>query len=561
MLGAISVTRTSPPGEITNLNATPCTTVGDLTDGTTYYYRVKSGDIAGLDTLEGNASREVSAVADANGCIKLNWTAAIRANTYLIWRTPISGNYTLVFNAGGDMDRDKHSMFLRNGLNYFTNRRTTLVTNLTDIGTTTEEPAAQGNYRAYMNYKLRNWSLGLITVSGGTDGGGEASFNDIYLADQANGWNQFLLRYSDNEFLLGHRVFESRDKITINNFFKERDFVLYHHDDIRMNNDGDLKTFGRVETNGNMTWGNSQFVSVAPAGRQYDPDILMQGGRFYGVKFLRNFGEIDNVALGGAQQPSSFYLTSASMTSQDDNAYINVVKDNNDQNWVLSGTDLKFNNVDLNRNARGFNIAVQPTDSFFNNIRYRDNSFELTNTVKGLVFSNPFYFNFISIFRYFGAAAINDSVTIINPTFGAGFNLPASASQGGGAIGSIVVVNYTFEMKVIDNNFNSLNNANVQIADVFGNTKTLTTDSEGVIAKQVLQRAVYSRATDDIGVFDTTVSSNPHTITVSASDFTTKVFVFNITDSTNWIVALNQDERISASILVDGGAAIMVKQR
>ncbi len=59
-----------------------------------------------------------------------------------------------------------------------------------------------------------------------------------------------------------------------------------------------------------------------------------------------------------------------------------------------------------------------------------------------------------------------------------------------------------------------------------------TTDSNGNIPKQVLQRAVYSRATDDVGNFDTTVNSNPHYFEINADGYVPKEYYLNITEET-----------------------------
>ncbi len=118
-------------------------------------------------------------------------------------------------------------------------------------------------------------------------------------------------------------------------------------------------------------------------------------------------------------------------------------------------------------------------------------------------------------------------------------------------------VKYTLDLKVIDENGISIENATVSMNDVNGNEVFSTiTDENGTISEQTII-ARYNSVTSN-GVSTTSVPWNPrtegtvltpHTLTINKTNYETYNSIFNLTEKLDWTIALeSRDWNYSQSL-------------
>ena len=367
---AVTVTRTPPLASPASPTAATGTATGDLTPGVTYYYKICATNSTGWGR-NGLPTAEISAVADANGSIDLSWTAVAGALAYVIYRTPNSGDYSIVYSST-PLDPDSVMMCLRNGGSRYSNPYTTTSTSFTDLGsTTTNSSTSPTAFYLYDNQPFLPNGRGDIRISGGIDGA-EANFDDIYSDAVANGYtSNFNRLYGES----GYRIFECVDTLSIHNFFKDNDFTLIYWDMINTSADTDTKTFGEFLSD-TTTYKNSQFILHCEVSRQVRAALYFKNTNFYGVKFIRDYG-VSSVRNTGT---NSGLATSGSFYIESNCKAINLLIDTDTQQTMIYD-NLDFNSVDLFRNQRGMNIVRDQSLSSYTNIRLDNQSFDTTGKI------------------------------------------------------------------------------------------------------------------------------------------------------------------------------------
>lgn len=497
---AITVTRTSVLAAPTTPAAVTGASAGDLTNGKTYYYRViavKSGNFPEF----GLATDEFSAAADANGSIDLSWDAVVGATGYMVFRTPTTGDYSFTYlGSGVSLSHDTHCMYLRNNRTYSTRTYTTTGVTLTDLGSTTERPNGYSYYRDWMNFKFPSKAQCTITVSGGTLGT-EASFDDVYTASVAGGWDAVDRHFgSDNLF----RCFEFFDNLIIGGHFADDSFFIRLHGDLDAStDDSGLRRFGNLITGTEATICGSSFV-VRSLNRTYSSSLRFRNTNLYGTIVISDGGEVTPALQSSTR--SSFYSNSGSVYIYDNTTFLNNYIDYQCQNLSLNGTTgISINQLKQYGVDRGFSLSADQSTSTLNNIRLSNISYEVTFNVGGTTntFSNAIFYKNTNLFRFFGASIINAIGNLVDPVFYNGHGLPGSASQGGSAHTNYIQILYGFDLKVIYVDGTTVEGASVTITNGQSEETNLTTDVSGNITHQhlIAQKAYRSTATD--GVFDT----------------------------------------------------------
>lgn len=542
---AITITRTPPPAPPTNVTASPGTATGDLTPGKTYYYRLKIITNYGTGR-ESAACAEVSAVASSSGSIDLSWTENAKVQ---IWRTPNSGDYSYAYNDGNNLDHDKHCMFLNGGnkTGPWGGTYTVEGTSFTDVGTASERTAASTcstYYRWFCNYKFREWGRGDLYVEGGTEDN-PATFDDIYNADQTNGWNTFLKADTGFGTDEGIRVFTCRDNLYIHDHFKDSSFILKYHGGLYCHNDdGGVRTFGIKSSYDEVPQSGGQFIAVG-VGRHYYHNTYFRNTNLYNIQILSDWEECQEY-----KDKSDYrgYESGMILLVYDNCEWKNVVIDATFANGAkLRGTTgINWDYIWIIGNSRGIACPVDQSANSFNHIFLANQWYDLCyyqggSTATVVKIKNPrimYRGNSTGRVRFWNER--NKTFVLVNPVIHSSISMPAAISQGGGAYDCSVIIKYEFDLKVVDEKGNGIENAIVKLIDGQGNETVLTTAADGTIDQQELIAKEYCRSTDDSGPFDTTVDYSSYILKIQHPKYIPLEFKFILNEKVNWTATLKR---------------------
>jgi hypothetical protein len=420
-----------------------------------------------------------------------------------------------------------------NNQNTSAKQRTTNSTTLVDLGTNTERSSTYAYYRWFINAQLYENGRGLITLD--TSDSDIGTFNDIYDDAVSNGYTAFFNKLYDNG---GYRIFESIDDIRIDGDFEEADFKIIYHNHFTFSDESD-----RSRTLGNYTYwsrmdtyvitGHSEFVNYNPVGRKMQNQLFLYHCNLYGVKCYRDYGlayKIAPIATASVQD------TGGGTCSIKGSVLKECTLAGYWQQVNINGT-VDLDNVIVERNYRGFSISADQSASVYNNVFMNNYNYETTGnfsaTLKNCTIYNG---NNDDVHRFYNVQDLTR--TLVDCVFPSGHGLPKSASNGGGAYDNTMVIKWSFDMLVTEEDGTVINGANVQLIDNQNNVTNLTTDANGKITTQELTEATYNRDAATDGDFDTTVDYSPYKLTINKSGYKEYKTKFSLTETTNLIIKL-----------------------
>lgn len=533
--GAITITRTNVLDPVTNVSAVPSSVAGDLTPGQEYCYKIKVTDSSNYGYWS-NSSEEVCAVANSSGSINISWDYSGSQTRFMIWRTPISGNYSFIGNNNANYDRDKHAMFLRNGYYWYKNRYTIKDQHyFVDTGSASERPSGYDYYREWMNFEHIEGEQATLNID--TSSCDEcANFNDIH-----NAYPNRFRRLYGNEDGSGYQIYETDDRLNIDGCFQDRDFTLITRGNVDMNDDTCSKRLGYYSSSIGHTWGDWQIISNAPGGRQNTINYKFKNTGLYAGKLLRDYGEAYEYDYQRSYIDWRYAPTSTTSLYSGTTA-IDMKRANNDQYCVLQEDNgIKIDRWDDYKNVRGFKANADQAANSFNDIRHYHHMFLSNNvdnqnvTIRG---ANPLHNG--NEFRFY--IVENATTILIDPIADAPgiTGLPSTATTYNGKNNKLFL-KWSVDLRVQDILGNPISNASVSFTDRFGNVWENKTDENGQIDTLVLTQAYYTHSVE-VGDthFDITNSSNPYTIKISKEGYMTEEFKYNITKTEDMSITLMQ---------------------
>ena len=528
-----SISWTQPLPVPTNPAAATGTATGNLTPGKTYYYRVAAWKAT---AKQGYACSEFSATADTNGSINLSWDAVVGAQTYLVWRTPTSGDYQQHYenpiSGGTNLLRDECMLSLRNGRSRYGAEAYIAgvgnITSLVDLGSSTELPSGLSVYQSGANVPLVEEGLGRINVSGGTELN-PTTMEEIYQDAVANGYTSNFSKIYDTG---DRKIYVMKAELFVYNWFVDHSFELISYLSVYFYLDyglfGNQKVLDSTQQSVRLTIHN-------PIGRQRNGMIEIRNSELYDVYITRDYGVAApvNDSLYGS---NNNYAFNGSVTFENITGKNVYLKDTIHQQVIFKGL-ISFDTLEISRLVRGisFHSSYDSINSTLKNIKVLIVSIKTTGV--GAKFSASTFPTKNDIFRFFQVTNVQREA--LDCIFLQGHGLPASATGNGDTTGSYAAVKWTTNVKVLNKEGLPIVGASVEIEDEQGNTYSKITDANGDI---VSFEAIDVIATNDINSgnynFNILTTYKKHTFNITANGYEPFNIVTDIENTSNFVFKL-----------------------
>jgi len=522
--------------------------LGQLSASTTYYYSVKAikadAISSGAYVNSVNASEVSATTTGVKRTIKVSWDVDAVAPLRMVWRTPVSGDYSSSGQQTGQSNKiDTYAQNVKG--QYFNEYCGSTATQnyvlddgllLNFVGHATME-----YYAYYMSCMYRPHARGLITVSGGTSGS-EADWKDVLAADKAGSWNVFKRISMDSHLSYsGHDIYSCTDEILIDCNFKDNNFTLYTDSPIKASTNS-YCTFGNRY---NATYGGYDKMSsfIIYGGITDDFYVYFYNCTFYACNFItapvdgsRNYTKFphfkDNCNL------YQCYISSLSLMEKCAFDGTNIIaKDilisNPRYGLDMSSTavpTILVEDFTIQNASSGMYILNYPSGGEFT---FRGiKMVNITTPIKQYSQTYPLTLHFVNL-TIIGTSTMEDSQ--IGPNF-------------------VVYREWEFDLKIQDKDGTAIEGASVVLTDSQSNQTSLETDSNGEIETQdviekkhlpgTLVNSVYSEYNAD-----SVTNYNPYIITISKAGYQTKTINLAITEKMELVETL---EKQVPMIFVDG---------
>lgn len=506
--------------------------VGYLTASTTYYYKIASMAYDGVmanaynNWMRSVPCAEVSATTTAvKRSIQIDWTSTPTYPTRQVWRTPVSGDYTGASRPeyrADLMDTDAQAV----NANYFnplcadSDTRTYTVDNGLCMNFSYNSTYTYlGNF---LNNWYRDYARGLITVSGG-DASTKASFEDIYLADVAGGWNTFTKTLQGvNAFR--NEIYTCHDNLKIDNYFNDSFFYFFSDSCVKIVSTA-TATFGTRGTSYGEVYGGGSFVFQ---GQRMDQNVAWD---FYNSKFYASHFVQSSYYQGNTYASfPRFYDSCELYDCVIEGVGVLEACSFNGTNIIMDGLMLyqpRYGLIVASTAAstlsakrliimNGGNAAIYGNWSSGTNITFRD--FELRNNTVVLIqysTSDPtITVNFVNLVIKAAATGQLDKAKI-GPNW-------------------TIYDKYEFNLKVVDSTGTAISGATVTITDAEGTLlSTLTTNATGDITQQDVSYRKYRPGTLFSATYhqyypDVITEYSPHTVVISKAGYKTKTVKYTV---------------------------------
>ena len=206
---------------------------GILIANTIYYYKVFGMVVTGASSgypLRSVPSDEASGTTTTiKRSLKVEWANSVSTEKYYIMRTPTSEDYKIstvntgIYTSASEIDNEAQSVNCGYFIYYDIETESRDYT--TDIGIPlfARSNTATTIISSYVSFAYFDKARGSITVSGGTELT-PAKFEDIYDADQLNGWDTFLMGHIK---WANYNIWTCYDHIAIEDYFADSFVTLY----------------------------------------------------------------------------------------------------------------------------------------------------------------------------------------------------------------------------------------------------------------------------------------------------------------------------------------------
>jgi len=206
---------------------------GILSANTIYYYKIFGMVITGVGVgypLRSVPSDEASGTTTTiKRSLKVEWTNAVDTEKYYIMRTPTSEDYKIstvstgIYTSAAEIDNEAQSVNCGYFIYYDIETESRDYTIDIGIPLFARSNTSTAIRSSYVSFAYFDKERGTITVSGGTELA-PAKFEDIYDADQLNGWNTFLMGHIK---WANYNIWTSYDHIAIEDYFADSFVTLY----------------------------------------------------------------------------------------------------------------------------------------------------------------------------------------------------------------------------------------------------------------------------------------------------------------------------------------------
>jgi hypothetical protein len=521
--------------------------VGILTANTTYYYKAWAMKYAGYTSapLRSIPSDETSATTtDIKRSIKIEWDATGADTDYqYVMRTPTSENY-LIEGGGAYTDTNKidsYAQSVNGGYFYYCALDTNTNNYTVDIGVPLFISYRNASLlrSQYSTYAYFDKARGAITVSGGTVGT-PAHFRNVYDADIANGWDTFIKNHLD---WASYDMWTCFDNIYIEDYFSDGFITLYTSGEFNTNNCTQCIFGTLLDTDTNYGGLRLIYANSICNG----PSIVFKNTTFYGCSI--NDDPRNNDASGRNYSPVYFYDNCGLYDMTIEGRYmVDICRFDGDN---ISANNLKIVNLRYGFEITDASIATATVSGLriFNRysistrgwtpdteITYSD--FEIIDSDllvwnwPGSIYG-PAFPNYKTIFNFIDFTLTNSLYT---------------SSQ----IAKKSEINEYFSLTLTcsDSGGTAVENAIVIIKDVNGDEITgspFTTDVNGQISANILRcKYTTSGSTPGVSLYtyvaDITTSYYPLTMEVVKAGYQTYNLEFDITEKSNWEIALQYKE-------------------
>jgi len=531
---------------------------GFLTASKTYYYKIAGSEYASVTGTTGNSNRlsepssEISATTTTiKRTIKLEFDTG--GTRYIVWRTPTSGDYgkTAVSNGGARtatayIDSECQTV---NGRYFFEACGTGGADSyLIDRGLAdgaTYYSAANELWVYYRETLYTGKERGDLVVT--TTDGEHANFYKIWLECQSNGWDTALERLHfglSPDTHQRHKIYRLNDNLDIQDYFTDTGVTLYMTAVLTTYN-CTAATFGRRLGSSPNYYYDTGVNFVLAQGITFDGKFYFKNTNFYSCKFVQasineqriysHFPRIhDDCKLYDCMLDG--YASMEKPTFEGDNIILkNVVISVTRYGLDVTPTALETINME--------DVTIQGGTGIYNGSPYWQDGANLT--FKGFTFKNC-----IPFLKSYSATSNDSNVTLnfVNPIFE---NSSIDTSWGGQ--NWIYNEQYTFDLKLLNEQGNPIENATVKIVDTEGSTvATITTDASGDIAQQTITYKQYTGGTLKSSGYhqylaDDVTTLTPHTVTISKSGYLTKKVKYTLTTKTTEIETLEKMKDLNFS--------------
>lgn len=518
---------------------------GELSANTTYYYRANSilaapvySDYALSNSLKSIPCSEISTTTTSyKRSIRLFWT--LDNLHHMIWRTPISGNYT---NAGSSIsyssDIDVESQQVRG--KSFWHPSSNLITDTYIIDNGLPVVFARNGssttvvFSNYVSRVFSEYERGQISLSGGTSVN-PSKWIDVYNASVAGSWNSFVALTPSDSTAKFHS-WDCRDNIIIDGYITDNTFQITLR--------GNLSTYAATTF---MTFGtNTSFTNVLGTTSYY----YRNGGIFnfangISTNYNNTFSNckmydcrIEQAGLDADGRQYTFFIFQG-----DNNQFYKCIFNSESifEGVTFSGTGLILDDVTLNGLRYGLDISSSSfATATFNNLTLTGNVGIKSDTIPngGNVIFNGFSFKYMSgrLNSCYLAVGTKDKIVneyFVNPILDVGINGTFQKSWGG--INYTLYEQYTLDLKIQNKNGIAIDGCSVKIYD---NSEVelfnKITDVNGLITKSALTYAKYNAGTPYLSgqyytyYMDIVTTYPIYTVVISKAGYKTKTIRYTM---------------------------------
>lgn len=542
---------------------------GMLTANKTYYYRmvnVAALDVAYISTSMGARlsvpCAEVSATTtDYKRTVLLNWNTDSLVK--MVWRTPTSGNYLNSANYSNQVGQiDNETQNVKPKYFGYGCASTASENYVYDDGMPPTFNYAADSSIANQNlwgfYEFKDYGRGLILVSGGTSGT-PATFNSIYNADIAGGWNTFIKQSLSVGSVQLVRQFLNHDNIYIKDYFTDYG-VCINTDATIVTNDATSVILGQnvlyyPSTGGTKYVYKNGFTLILTASMCQQWVCSFKNTKFYHAQFISN-----SLSTSLRTYIALYFY---------DNCELHDVwldADSGFENFTISGPNIIYDNVYLGGLRYGLSPSASAVPTFVcNNLTiYNCVALAIPEDVANnsvITLESPVFkglvSNFGSTYFYTYAHSLNTvSIILANPTFDTSTSTLLSSFRAGD--NWTTYEQYDLSLYIIDKTGVGISGATVTIKDATGIVvQTSTSDSNGLVTSRLTKQ----KYTADISKYvpgyagyylryiNQLTSLTPHVVTISRVGYQTKILKLDINQKMSEVVAL---ERQVPIIILDG---------
>ena len=516
---------------------------GLLTANTTYYYRASSFV---TDSTVYHSDRRSVACAEVNATtttikrsIKISWDNNAANTYYGVWRTPISGDYKYCSQYPERLSwLDTYGCQVKGRYFHEQSGNTTTQDYVVDDAfmTTFTYYAPYIFYSYYLSNSFRNYARGTILVEGGTAGAGVADFDDIYDADQTNGWNTFTKNSNPYSYKSkGWRDFTCHDNLRIIDYFADNAFTV-SIDSAFETNESTSVIFGVTGTGDKWQRGGNIIMSGCVTNNYY---WYFANTTCYRVRFADDCWDLGTrlycrMSLGNSCELYGTNFEAYQMW----------------ENTSFDGTNIIAEDVLVSNCRYGFTIgagAMATISATGLTIQGGTGLYSYywpdptTATFSGFTFRGVgrFITDYSSTNKTRNLHMVN--MTLINTTVQSGFM----------TLNSLIYEDYDIALTVVDEDGVAIGTADVSVTNNVGTAVSGQTDGDGEWSDVVCGK-LYSPGTS-YGAYsqyymDVVTDYNPFTITVSKSGYETYTGVVTIDKKTDWDIVLDKGDTVLTDV-------------